>query len=150
MSISTWLVLLESVELHSRQMFTALTWPQVQLTLLVLWWGAVKPSADRNDGQRGSESSRELIQSWLGKLTFLFRKVQLSIQISFILTEPASLLTDSWPPKKTKVSDRTSRSKNPVAKFSGLGFLWCHRICLGIWMTTSVSVKNEHFCETCI
>lgn len=30
---------------------------------------------------------------------------------------------------------------------SGLGFLWCHRICLGIWMTTSVLVKNEQFAK---
>lgn len=65
----------------------------------------------------GSESSRELIQSWLGKLTFLFRKVQLSIQISFILTEPASLLTDSWLQKTNPKRVTKPVKKNPVARF---------------------------------
>lgn len=150
MSISTWLVLLESVELHSRQMFTALTWPQVQLTLLVLWWGAVKPSADRNDGQRGSESSRELIQSWLGKLTFLFRKVQLSIQIShsFWLNRHLFLQIPD-PQKKPKWVTEPVGRKIPSRKFRPWIFVVPQNL-LGYLDDHQHLSQKRAVCETCI
>ncbi len=149
-----WYVLLESVELHGIDGRCSPLWPktwQVQLTLLVLWWGTnlkkpgrkspqshVKTSAYRNDA-KGVPQAHKNILSHGCKLTLKCNFPYNSH--SFWLKRHLLLQIPDY--KKTEVSDRTSQEKSHweiTLRNSGLGFLWCHRICLGIWMVTSILV----------